>query len=207
MGPKLRTRNQKPEAENPGFDLFLDISLKLTGRIRKVIVDPGRTSAAVLVPLFLKNDRLHILFTVRTDTVATHKGQISFPGGVRDTSDDSLETTALRETEEELGIAPREVEILGILDDAFTLQSRFVITPVAGRIPWPCPLRPSAAEVAGVLEVPVEELQAPGAMTCTDAPTGRLYEFAWRGHRIWGATARILHGFFEVMETANGRPY
>ncbi len=194
-------------------DAFHEISRLLTSRPRREIKDASRTPASVLVPLFLKEGRLHLLLTVRTEVVATHKGQIAFPGGVREAGDAWPEDTALREAEEELGLDPKTVEILGLLDDVFTLQSRFTITPAVARIPWPCVLKPAPAEVAGLLEVPVDDLRVPGVRTeeplaaagpVPDPPPGHAVPktfpvYLWKGSRIWGATARMVGSLMEVI--------
>ena len=178
-------------------------------RIRKnLAAEPEQTSvsehltpAAVLLPLLLKDDELHILFTKRTQTVRAHKGQISFPGGVRNPDDESLLTTALREVQEEIGLRPEDVEILGALDPITTVTTGFLVYTFVGLIPFPYPFQLSGREVAEILIVPFHFL-------ANDAHWSRrfyqahsqpfqAYFVTYAQYRIWGATARILKNFFE----------
>src|SRR3989449_10807061 len=141
------------------------IRRRLADRPRRTLNDDGLRQAAVLIPLFLENGEPHVLFTRRTDTVQDHKGQISFPGGATDRDDPDAMTTALRETDEELGIPPDQVLVLGALDDVHATVSGFLITPFAGIIPHPFPLRVNAAEIAEVLTVPLRVFRDPCRMS------------------------------------------
>jgi 8-oxo-dGTP pyrophosphatase MutT (NUDIX family) len=109
----------------------------LATREKKVISDSSLTDSAVLVPLFEKDGRCHIVFTKRTDHLTHHKGQISFPGGGRHQEDRSLLETALRESREEIGLKESDVDVLGELDDAATVTSLYRIVPFVGIIPYP----------------------------------------------------------------------
>ena len=102
------------------------IRKNLSAGPREPAVPEGLTAAAVLFPLLFKKDELHVLFTKRTQTVKVHKGQVSFPGGVRDSGDESLQATALREAQEEIGLNPEDVEIFGVLDPITTVTTGFV---------------------------------------------------------------------------------
>jgi 8-oxo-dGTP pyrophosphatase MutT (NUDIX family) len=93
--------------------------------------------SAVLVPIFMKSGQYHLLFIQRTERVKEHKGQISFPGGAYEKADELLLNTALREAEEEIGLAPGDVEVLGELDDMLTVATNYVISPFVGLIPYP----------------------------------------------------------------------
>src|ERR1043166_761974 len=108
---------------------------------------PGFAKAAVLIPIFPTAEGLSVLFTVRTNEVETHKGQISFPGGMNDPSDADAVQTALRETEEEIGIMKNEVQVIGTLDD-HPVPSRFIITPVVGFLKKRPHYTPNPKEVA-----------------------------------------------------------
>ena len=100
-------------------------------RMRK-IAGASLTPSAVLVPIYHKQGEYYILFTKRTEDVKNHKGQISFPGGVHQEEDRTLVDTALRESAEEIGLMPNDVEVLGELDDTTTVTSSFIISPFVG---------------------------------------------------------------------------
>jgi 8-oxo-dGTP pyrophosphatase MutT (NUDIX family) len=153
--------------------------------------------AAVLVPLYVRDRQLWILFTRRTDTVEHHPGQISFPGGAEEGGDESLFQTALRETEEELGISPPDVRFLGRLSPIVTITD-FYVEPYVAAIPQPYVFRPASSEIAEVLEVPVPALLDPSILETKSLP-GRsepILFYHYGAHVIWGATARIL---FELL--------
>jgi 8-oxo-dGTP pyrophosphatase MutT (NUDIX family) len=153
----------------------------------------GFSPSAVLLPLFRKEGEYHILLNKRTDLVEHHKGEICFPGGMQDPQDADHVATALREAQEELGIDPSHVEILGELEPVSTVITNIIIRPVVGFIPFPYPFKLSAAEVAETLEVPVSTLLDPAALR-VEPSTGRgiRYSYLHQSHVIWGATARIL---------------
>ena len=160
--------------------------------------------AAVIVPLFQKEDASwHILFTKRTESVATHRGQISFPGGMREPGDRTLEETALREVEEEIGIPAHEIELLGRLDDQGTRATQFMITPFVGVIPFPHHLKVNQKEIDHIIEVPVQHFLGADALRSSlyvlnDMPYTTYYS-SYQGHLIWGATAIILKGFLDII--------
>lgn len=181
-------------------DLFALVERRLAGTRRRVVADATLKRAAVLLPLFREDDETYVLFTRRTETVEHHKGQISLPGGEVDAADRGPEETALRETEEELGIPRGEVRVLGLLDDVFTLVSGFVITPVVGVIPPPTALRLSAEEIAEVLSVPLSVFRDPARrrVEVRMGVAGEQVEvsfYDYGPHVIWGATARIMRAF------------
>ena len=159
--------------------------------------------AAVLIPLYEKDAKHHIIFQVRTELVLHHKGQISFPGGAEDPGDTDLLMTALRETEEEIGLVQEDVEVLGQLDDLITI-SNFIVTPYVGRItrPGPYPFAPSGFEVAELLEVPVPHLLDPANQNAEPVPwrdrVAPPPSYSYGEHVIWGATGRLLRTFLEV---------
>jgi 8-oxo-dGTP pyrophosphatase MutT (NUDIX family) len=156
---------------------------------------PDLVAAGVLVPLFLREGEVQVLFTQRTLLVKDHRGQIAFPGGVRDPEDPHLLATALRETQEEIGLAPEAVEVLGTLTAVNTLTG-YHITPFVGLIPHPYHFRPSPREVKRLLVLPVREFYPParwgvGSYTFQGRTARVCY---WRNGQevVWGATARIL---------------
>jgi 8-oxo-dGTP pyrophosphatase MutT (NUDIX family) len=151
--------------------------------------------ASVLVPLFLREGVPHVLFTKRPETLRTHAGQVSFPGGGREAQDPTPLHTALREFEEELGVAASHVSVLGMLDETPTTTS-YRITPFVGAIPHDLAFRPSALEVQELLQVPIPLLVDPARQRVERWMVGGverdifLYEYG--PHIIWGATARIV---------------
>jgi 8-oxo-dGTP pyrophosphatase MutT (NUDIX family) len=171
---------------------------RLASRPRQVVRLDGFRESAVLVPIVTApgaTDRL--LFTVRRSDLPTHAGQISFPGGKRDDGDADAPACALREAEEEVGIARGSVDVLGLLDDVPT-PTGFVITPVVGLVRGPIDFRPNEREVAAVFACDLDELAAPHRYTSDGTRTFlgvtyTMHQYQWEEHRIWGATARIVH--------------
>jgi 8-oxo-dGTP pyrophosphatase MutT (NUDIX family) len=176
----------------------------LAGREPRTLEVKGAREAAVLVLLYHYAGQEHVLFTVRTTTLEHHKGQISFPGGGRHGADEDLATTALRETWEEVGIHPDDVELIGRLDESLT-TSNYRVTPFVGVLHHaPYEFVPSPIEVAEVLEVPLRHLLDPANLTYEqrareDGGVWLSPEYWHEGYRIWGATARMLQGFLDLL--------
>lgn len=163
----------------------------------------GLMTAAVLVPLYPKDGQWHIVLTKRTDRVEHHKGQVSFPGGAVDATDGDLRFTALRESHEEIGLLPDDVEIVGQLDDIVTI-SNFCVTPFVGIVTRsPYAFTPHHEEVAALLEVPIPHLLDPANIRWEERSfNGRpvlLPNYLFGEHVIFGATARILSQFLELV--------
>jgi 8-oxo-dGTP pyrophosphatase MutT (NUDIX family) len=162
-------------------------------------------AAAVLVPV-ITTAETRIVFTRRTDTLSRHAGEISFPGGLADPGETPV-ATALRETQEELGLAPGVVEVLGTFGAFHTRVLGTLIVPVVGLLAAEPVFTPNAAEIERVLIEPLASLD----------PLGRESEFEWEGRTyptyvfdtpgqvIWGATARILRGFLDALESPAAR--
>ncbi len=191
-----------PEAAPPRLSWMAEIASRLEAVEREPVEPPeGRRRAAVLMPLFVRDGALRVLLTRRTDTVEHHRGQISFPGGVEEEDDDSPWATAMRETEEELGIAPGDVHLLGALTPLVTVTD-FFVEPFVGAIPYPHVLRPAEAEIAEVIDVPIAALLDPKALERRmlpgrDEPT--LF-YRYGAHVIWGATARMLKELLDALQ-------
>ena len=160
--------------------------------------------SAVLVPLFQRNGNDHLLFTERTAHLEHHAGEISFPGGGQDANDQNLSITALRETEEELGIPMNQIEILGRLDDFYSIHGYHVI-PYIGVIPSPDNLKHDPFEIAGTFEAPLDYFRNPAIHRIEDwQHRGRIHLvdfYQFEEHVIWGLTAAILRQLLE--ETAD----
>jgi 8-oxo-dGTP pyrophosphatase MutT (NUDIX family) len=164
---------------------------------------PGMRRAAVLIPLLKNGSDWHILYTKRSTTVNTHKGQVSFPGGSVEPQDRSIRDTALREAYEEIGLLPGNVRTLGLFKDFVTI-SDFVITPVVGKIiGWPFPIIPMDAEVERVFTIPVSWLSEPSNWKEEERqlPDGRyekvIYYRLFDNELLWGITARITNAFLK----------
>lgn len=160
--------------------------------------------AGVLIPILKQESEYRILFTKRTQKVEHHKGQISFPGGKFEEQDRSLEDTALREAQEEIGLKRENVQLLGRLDDAKTVSTNFIVRPFVGYIPFPYPFILSRAEVESLISVPFEVFHPKNLKTrgATHRHGGKIYPtvtFQYQGEVIWGATARIMENFMEII--------
>jgi 8-oxo-dGTP pyrophosphatase MutT (NUDIX family) len=169
---------------------------------KRVELPAGPVPAAVLIPLFLKNGSCHILFTKRTENLQHHRGEVSFPGGVRHPDDTDILQTALRETSEEVGIAPEDVDILGALDDFLTIHN-YLVTPYVGFVAAGHPLRINPAEVERIIEVPLSFLLTPSIFQLRDwtwqGRTLPLFCVDYEGDTIWGLTAAMLKQFIEII--------
>lgn len=155
---------------------------------------PGITPAAVLVPVVDRPEPTVIL-TLRPETMRKHPGQVSFPGGRIDPGDDGPVAAALREAEEEIGLPPAAVEVIGA-GDLYRTVTGFEVTPVVGIVPPDLELRPHPGEVAALFEAPLAYLLDPARQRVRSAMwRGRercYYEIEWEGRRIWGATAAMI---------------
>jgi 8-oxo-dGTP pyrophosphatase MutT (NUDIX family) len=160
------------------------------------------TAASVLIPLVVREDGIRVLLTQRTAHLSDHAGQVSFPGGRAEQSDDSVIETALRETEEEIGLARSCIEILGVLPDYCT-GTGYRISPVAALVHPPFEIAADPFEVAEIFEVPLSFLMNPA-----NHQTRRLviaggerifYAMPYGRHFIWGATAGMLRNLYRFI--------
>jgi len=161
-------------------------------------------AAAVLVPIFERDGTLHLLYTTRSTAHPQHAGQVSFPGGRHAAArDPSLLATALRETEEEIGIRADHVDVLGALDPIHTFSSNFLIAPFVGCIPSPYDLRPDPREVADVFSIPLDVLDDPATVVVEtwtlDGRTAPVTSYRHDGRTIWGATQRITASLLDLV--------
>ena len=189
----------------PGPSFIEQIKEKLRAHEPRRIAPEGRPPAGVLLLLYDVDGRTHLLFTRRTDLVEHHKGQICFPGGAREEGDSDLLRTALRETSEEVGVRPEDVEPIGQLDDIVTFGSNFVISPYVGVlfVPPPYPFDHARHEVEEVLEVPLEHLLDSGNVVREVRRLGErdieMQSYRFGDQVIWGATARILKQLLDLL--------
>jgi 8-oxo-dGTP pyrophosphatase MutT (NUDIX family) len=171
----------------------------LTAEAASTLEVSGRTDAAVLVALYPDQGRLHAVFTKRREDLRRHAGEISFPGGRRDDTDPDLQATALREAEEEIGLAPSSVRMVGALQPTPTIVTGYAVYPFVGLIEPGMVWRLSADEVAEVLELPLDDLLAGYGrrrLLRRGVPI-RTDTYVVGDDLIWGATARILADLFD----------
>ena len=178
--------------QNKGSDLFNEAD---------TAQDMEPKCAAVLIPLAWFENEWHLLYTRRTNKVETHKGQVSFPGGACDPGEEMPEQTALREAEEEIGMHPQDVHVLGRLGPMVTITS-FRVTPVVGVVKWPYAFRVENAEVARVFTMPLSwladksnrwEFKLPGR------ENGLIVYHPFDGEILWGATAMMTDVFMKAL--------
>jgi 8-oxo-dGTP pyrophosphatase MutT (NUDIX family) len=184
------------------------MSTALAEQLHVVLLDPaaaseldvhGRTDAGVLVALYVNDGRVHAVFTRRRDDLRRHPGEISFPGGRHDDTDPDLLATALREAEEEIGLASSAVQVLGALQPTPTIATGYAIYPFVGLIEPGLAWTPSAREVAEVLELALDDLLAGYGrrrLLRRGVPI-RTDTYVVGDDLIWGATARILGDLFD----------
>lgn len=173
--------------------------------------DQARTEAAVLVPLVQRPDGLHVLLTRRTDHLRDHAGQISFPGGRSEPEDGSPQATALREAQEEVGLDPKQVEVIGQMP-VYTTVTNYVVTPVVALVHTPFELTLDSFEVAESFEVPLPFLMNPAHhrrhQFDVDGRQRQFLSMPWQGRGsagvereffIWGATAAMLRNLYRFL--------
>lgn len=185
-------------------ELTLDLIRETLARRPRVVADAeSLTPAAVMLLLYPKDGEYCVLLNKRSLTVDHHKGEMSFPGGARDPEDNDFADTALRETEEEMGIARNDITILGRLDDNVT-RSHFLVKVFVGTIPYPYEFQPSSHEIAEVVEIPIGVLRDPATLRwdsrIENGERIAVCSYGYQQHLVYGATAKILDQFLEALE-------
>ncbi len=175
----------------------------LTAREPAAEPTDGSRPAGVLVPLQYHDGRWHVILNVRSETVGEHKGEIAFPGGSLEPADADMTACALRETWEEMGVRPEDVDVLGPLDAVLT-RTNFLVWPTVGLVPHPYAFALNAREVAAVIEAPVDELLDPSAARheariMPDGTVLKRVAYVSGEHVILGATAWILAQLLDLI--------
>lgn len=183
---------------------LLELPFKLDKLLTPALLKSLRP-ASVLAPVIRRKDGLTMLLTRRSETLRSHKGQISFPGGRREEADLSASAAALREAHEEVGLEPSHVEIIGFLDDYPTI-TRYLITPVVGIVSHAPAFKPCVHEVAEVFEVPLEVLLDTACYRQRSFMRSGIkvpfLEVRWEKYRVWGATAGMLWNLAQKVKAA-----
>ena len=185
--------------------------MELKDRIRQILASREKryvnsdrlVKSAVLLPIYERDQEYHVVLTKRTHELPSHKGQTCFPGGAMNKDDLSLLDTALRESYEEIGLNPHDVDVVGELDDTVTLVTNYIISPFVGFIPYPLEFTLNEAEVECLIDVPLDILTDEESFREeTQVLHGISYVtqfYEYDGDIIWGATARILKGFMDLI--------
>lgn len=169
---------------------------------------PGYRHAAVLVPLLETEEGLGLLLTVRSATLRSHAGQIALPGGRLEPGEDFV-AAALRETEEEVGLAVDRDDVIGVLSD-HPSPAGFVARPVVARVPWPQELTLDPGEVAEAFTVPLDELRAvapSSQLVSLDQYQRRIFAYRWGARNIWGFTGNVIRNLFDVIDGREDDPF
>jgi 8-oxo-dGTP pyrophosphatase MutT (NUDIX family) len=189
----IRTKLREAIEASPSSDGYAEIDLTSETRLK---------CAAVLIPLLRQDDEWHLLFTRRTNKVESHKGQVSFPGGACDAGETTPEETALREANEEIGIDPQKVRVLGRITNMITITS-FRVAPVVGVIEWPAVLHLGKDEVERVFTIPLNWLAEKTnrwEFTMPGRKRSLIVFHPYDGELLWGATARMTVDFLRVLD-------
>ena len=180
-----------------------DLRVRIGSFSGKSTSNLGLIPSAVLVLLYLKNDEVNVLLNKRSETVEHHKNEISFPGGRMDKHDHSLFDTALRETKEEIGVSPDDVNMFGQLDQVETMTG-YSITPYVGTIPEKYNFNINSTEVSKLLEIPLFKFNDGTVLRKElryfNGNWLSKHNYVYEGHLIWGATANIIGNLVKIID-------
>lgn len=180
----------------------LKLTLKKHKPRRYIYKNGASRAAAVLIPIYFKNGQAHLLFTKRTDLVEHHKGQISFPGGGHDADDKDMLETALRETEEEVGIQREDIQIAG-QTDLFLTNTNFLVTPFIGFFEYPYPFNINQQEIDYIIETPLVELLKDEIFEIKPFvkknQSWMVHYYHYNNELIWGVTGFLLSNFLSIV--------
>ena len=198
---------QTPDTIGPGT-LVEALRFALAGRTPVAEASDGTKPAGVLIPLHFHDDAWHVIVNVRSEHVSQHKGEIAFPGGKLEPDDVDMTACALRETWEEMGVRPEDVDVLGTMN-ARTTRTNFLVWPTVGVVPHPYDFNADPREVAKVVELPLDLLLDGTAVLHEAAlkPDGTLVRraaYGHEGHLVFGATAWILGDLLDVIKNLDG---
>ncbi len=189
---------------NRGFQYAVEFP-----ELKELLTEPPKP-AAVLILFLWKEGEWHLLFTRRTTDLHEHSGQVAFPGGRMDALDDCVTETALREAHEEIGLDPRDVHVLGRLNDYLTITN-YLVTPVVGTMPWPYSLHASQHEVSRIFTIPLAWLANPQNHAIKlrkipgwEQPVPVVYFQSYDNEVLWGASARFTLGLLDILHL-NGK--
>ena len=191
------------QGNRPVYATLNKVRELLSDRIPEEVAHNDLRPSAVLVLIYPKDSSYCVLLNKRTQIVEFNKGDICFPGGAKDSEDADFKATALRETEEEMGIDRKDITVIGELDETI-VPSGFFIKPFVGTIPYPYQFKPSSQEVAEVLQVPLSILYDPGTIreemrVFRDGRVFKTIAYGYNRHLIYGATARILNQLLDLI--------
>ena len=200
---------QTEQSPNPGA-LIEALRTELADRTPAAVAADGTMPAGVLVPLHFHDDDWHVILNVRSQHVSQHQGEIAFPGGRLEPEDADMTACALRESWEEMGIRPEDVDVLGPMDAMLT-RTNFLVWPTVGVVPHPYDFKPDPREVAEVLEIPLHTLLDGTAVRHEarldkDGTLLRRKAYGHEEHLVFGATAWILGDLVDLINKTGMAP-
>jgi 8-oxo-dGTP pyrophosphatase MutT (NUDIX family) len=194
---------RKLEGRKAEMNNFEVIANKIKSYRPTYLPDDGSQRGAVLIPIYQKNDDYYIIFTKRTEELSTHKGQISFPGGKIEEQDKTLVACAIRETEEEIGIPPEKIAVLGELDQIKTTGSNILLSAYVSLVDYPFKIKINEKEVESIITVPLREIidenKWKKEMIENNGQKCSYWIYPVNEEIIWGATAFLVRQLISII--------